>query len=350
MMKLKQIAAARHAKTRRDIIRGLVGVGLSASAMSTLSACSALASFGQRSNRTPEVAYIYLYRAGPSRPFVNDFRQALHDLGWFEGQTIGVEIWDAEGSADRLSTILTDLIGRKVDVIVTACTPEAKAAEKITDATPIVVAAAGDLVKAGLAASLAHPGGNVTGVTGMMLDLSAKRIELLKEAFPKIATAAVLWNPERPDNAPELEAMQVEARRQGVQLDSLQVHTPAEIDAAFDMLTHQSVDALLNLGDGLLSSQAARIVNFAAQRRIPAMYENREYPEAGGLMSYGPNFPSLHRRAAGYVDRILKGARPADLPVERPDRFELVVNGATSRTLDLPIPRSVLVLADSVIQ
>jgi putative ABC transport system substrate-binding protein len=328
----------------------MVRVGVSAAALSTLSACGAWSAFRPAPSRPPQVAYVYLYRAGPSRPFVNDFRQGLRDLGWIEGSTIGVEIWDAEGSADKLNAVIADLISRKVDVIVAACTPEAKAAQKQSDTIPIVVAAVGDPVKAGLVASLARPGGNVTGVSAMLLELSAKRIELLREAFPNVSTAAVVWNPERPDNAPEFDAMQAEAQRLGVQLESVQVHTPAELETALETLARRGLDALLNLGDTLLSSQAARIVSFAAQQRLPAMYENREYPDSGGLMSYGPNFPALHRRAAGYVDKILKGARPADLPVERPDRFELVINLGVSQSLDLPIPRSVLVLADSILQ
>jgi putative ABC transport system substrate-binding protein len=297
----------------------------------------------------PEVAYLYLYRAGPSRPFVSDFRQALRDLGWTEGSTIGVEIWDAEGSAEKLSSIVTDLVARKVDVIVAACTPEAKAAQKLTDSIPIVVAAVPDPVKAGLVSTLAHPGGNVTGVSSMMLDLSAKRIALLKEAVPSVSSAAVVWNPDRPDNKPEFDAMQAESQQLGVELQSLQVHTPTELESVLEGLRAARIDALLNLGDTLLSSQAMRIVSFAAQERIPAMYENREYPDVGGLMSYGPNFPVLHRRAANYVDRILKGARPADLPVERADRFEFVVNIGVARGLGLTLSRSLLVSADSVI-
>jgi putative ABC transport system substrate-binding protein len=212
------------------------------------------------------------------------------------------------------------------------------------------MAATGDPVAAGLAKSLAKPGGNVTGVSGMMLELSAKRLALLKEAFPKVSTATVLWNPGRPDNKPEVSAMQAAARELSVRLDSQEVRTPQELADALDLLPTTGTQAILNSGDTLLSNQGPKIVAFAAQRRLPTLFESRSFVDKGALMSFGPNFPTLHRRAADYVDKILKGAKPGDLPIEQPSKFELVINMKTAKALGFAIPQSLLVRADEVIR
>jgi putative ABC transport system substrate-binding protein len=304
----------------------------------------------QQPKPIPRVAYVYIFKEGPSAPFAEAFRQRLRELGWVIGQTITIEVYDADGNPDKLNAIMRDLTNSKVDVIVTACTPEAKVAVKYTSTIPIVMAATGDPVAAGLVSNLAKPGGNVTGVSAMLLDLSAKRLAILKEAFPKVSHATVLWNPGRPDNQPEVAAMQTAASALGVRLDSQQVRTPAEMADALDLLPATGSQAILNAGDMLLSNQSSRLVAFAAKQRLPALYENREYVDLGGLMSFGPNFPMLHRGAAEYVDKILKGAKPGDLPIQQPTKFEFVVNMKTAKALGFTIPQAVLLRADEVIQ
>ena len=304
----------------------------------------------QSGSRVATVAYVFLFSEGPSAPFPAAFRGRLSELGWVEGRNIRVDVYDAGGSPEKLAVIMQRLVEDKVDVIVGACTPEAKAALRVTRSIPIVMAATGDPVAAGLVDSLARPGGNVTGVSGMLLELSAKRLELLKVAFPAVARATVVFNPERPDNPPEVRAMQVAASKLAIKLDSMNVRTRTELAEALDFMSVGATQALLNVGDPLLSNQAQVLVDFAASRRLPALYENREFVDKGGLMSYGPNFPSLHRRAADYVDKILKGAKPADLPIEQPTKFELVVNLRTAKKLGFTIPQLLLLRADEVIQ
>jgi len=302
-----------------------------------------------QSTKVPRVAYVWIFTEGPSAPYADAFRERMRDLGWIDGKTVSLEMHDAQGSPEKLDAIMRQLVDSKADVIVTACTPEAKAAAKLTSTIPIVMAATGDPVAAGLATSLARPGGNVTGVSAMMVDLSAKRLALLKEAFPKAANATVLWNPGRPDNKPEIVAMQAAAQTLNMRLESQEVRTPQEVSDALDVMP-TGTQAILNAGDTLLSNQGPKIVAFAAKRRLPTLFESRSFVDQGGLMSFGPNFPALHRRAADYVDKILKGARPGDLPIEQPSRFELVINQKTAKALGFTIPQSLLVRADDVIQ
>jgi putative ABC transport system substrate-binding protein len=273
----------------------------------------------------------------------------MTELGWIDGKNIVIEYRNAEGSPEKLAAIMRELVDSRVDVIVAACTPEANAAVKVTQTIPIVMAATGDPVAAGLVKSFARPGGNVTGVSAMLLDLSAKRLALLKETFPNITVATVLWNPGRPDNKPEVAAMQSAARELNVRLDSQEVRTPQEVTDALDVMPAQT-QAILNAGDTLLSNQSAKIVAFATKRRLPTLFENREFVDQGGLMSFGPDFPSLHRRAADYVDKILKGAKPGDLPIEQPTKFQLVINLKTAKALGFTIPESVLVRADDFVR
>jgi putative ABC transport system substrate-binding protein len=338
------------ALTRRQFLRRLAGLGVSAVGLTVLADCQGLPAAVPTPTETPLVAYLWLWRSGPTRPFSDSFLQALRDLGYVEGQNITIDMRDAEGSTERLEEFVAELVDDGVDVIVVPCTPEVRVAQKVTDSIPIVFAAAGDPVKAGIVDSLARPGGNVTGLSAVLLEQSAKRMDLLKEAFPHVSRAAVLWNPARPDNEPEFQVMAAAAQTLGVELLSLEVHQPEDFEAAFQAIIDANADAVLNLGDTLLSNVGPRIVNFSEQHQLPALYENREYVDHGGLMSYGPNFPELHRRAAGYVDKILKGASPAELPVERASRFEFVINLEAAEAIGVTIPESVLAQADDVVR
>lgn len=244
---------------------------------------------------------------------------------------------------------MRQLVRDKVDLIVATCTPEAKAASAVTKTIPIIMTSTGDPVKAGLVQSFARPGGNITGTSTMSLTLSSKRVALLKEAFPAVSRMTVLWNPDRPDNAAELEVMQAAAIKLGLKLRSAQVRTLAELDTELDAIGWDGTQALLNAGDNLVSGSVRQIVARTAKLKMPALFEDRIYVEAGGLMSYGPDLRKLHRRAAEYVDKILKGARPGDLPIEQPTHFELVINRKAADALGIAIPRSVLLQADEVI-
>lgn len=307
------------------------------------------AALAQRTKALPRVAYVWIFSEGPSAPYVAAFTERMRQNGWIDGNTVRLEMHDAQGSAEKLDAIMRQLVDSHVDVIVTACTPEAKVAVKYTNAIPIVMAATGDPVAAGLVKSLGKPGGNVTGVSAMLLDLSAKRLDLLKEAFPNVAHATIFWNPARPDNKPEVAAMQTAAQALDMRLDSQEVRTAQDVSDALDVMP-PTTQAILNAGDPLLINQGPRIIAFAAERKMPTLFESRWFAEHGGLMSFGPNFPALHSRAADYVDKILKGAKPGDLPIEQPAKFELVINLKTAKALDLPIPQSLLVRADEVIR
>jgi len=304
-----------------------------------------------QARKQARIAYVYIFKEGPSAPQVNAFRARMSQLGWTDGQNYVLDVRDADGNFDRLNAIMKELVDSKVDVIVAACTPEGKAAARHTSTIPIVLAATGDPVMAGLVPNLARPGGNVTGVSAMLLELSAKRLALLKEAFPKVTRATILWNPGRPDNEPEVKAMQAAGRSLGITLESQPVRSRTELADFLDLLPTTKTEALMNSGDTLIGgAQMVPIVEAAAKMRIPALYEAREWVDQGGLMSFGPNFPTLHARAAEYVDKILRGAKPGDLPIEQPSRFEFVVNLKTARAMGWTIPQSVLARADEVIR
>jgi putative ABC transport system substrate-binding protein len=304
----------------------------------------------QDTKRVPRIAYVYLYKLGPSGPFASAFEERLRELGWIDGKTIQIAYRDAQGDGEKLAAIMQELVDSKIDLIVATCTPEARAAKKATSTIPVVVAATGDPVKSGLVASWARPGGNITGVSASLLDLSAKRMQVLNEVAPKISRATVLWNPIRGDNAIEVEVMQEAARKLGIELKSQQVRDREEIELTLDAMTRDGTQAFTETGDPFIYVYGPHLIDFAARRRLPAIYDNRFFVDAGGLMSYGPNLPTLHRRAAEYVDRILKGAKPADLPFEQPTKFELVINLKTAKALGLTIPKSVLLRADDVIR
>jgi putative tryptophan/tyrosine transport system substrate-binding protein len=282
--------------------------------------------------------------------YVEVFRQGLRDLGYVEGQTIALESRDTEGSYERLLPLVGELVRLPVDVLVVGGTTAVRTAQQATQTIPIVMAFSGDPVGTGLVASLARPGGNVTGLSLMALELSGKRLALLQEAVPGVTRVAVLRHPDNPATGLTLRETEVAARGLGMQMHSLEVRTLPEVARAFHTMTREGAEALIVLPSGFFTVHRTAIVEVAAKSRLPAIYQEREYVEVGGLMAYGPNFADLYRRAASYVDKILKGAKPADLPVEQPTTFELVINLKTAEALGLTIPPSLLLQATEVIR
>src|SRR5262245_15334965 len=285
--------------------------------------------------------------AFPTSARYDSFRQKLRDLGYIEGENISIEIRYAEGKEDRLSDFAAELVKLKVDVIVTSTVPGVLAAKNATSTIPIVFWAVFDPVRAGLVSSLARPGGNITGLSILNPELDGKRLELLKETFPKITKVAYLRD------AGSLRAgtaMQEAARALGLQLQYLDLRSAKDFDGAFKAVLKERAQALTTSAVPIISMNQQRIVDFAAKNRLPAIYPYSEFIDAGGLMFYGVSFSDLFRRAATYVDKILKGAKPGDLPVEQPTKFELVINLKTARQIGLTIPPTVLGRADRVIK
>ena len=278
------------------------------------------------------------------------FQQGLRELGYVEGQNIAIEYRFAEGRPERLPVLAADLVRLKVAVIVTGSPPAPEAAKRATSTIPIVFAVIGDPVAQGLVASLAWPGGNITGLANLAQEVVGKQLELLKEVAPKVSRVAVLQNPSNHAHLFVLRQAEGAARALGVQLHILQARTPPEIEAAFAAMSRQRAGGVVVLRDTLFLTQRTQIAALAAKSRLPAVYGLREEAEAGGLMAYGANVLLMYRRAATYVDKILKGVKPADLPVEQPTKFELVINLKTAKALGLTIPQSLLQRADEVIQ
>ncbi len=278
------------------------------------------------------------------------FRQELKALGYVEGQNLAIEYRSAEGKAERFPELAAELVRRQVDLIITRGTPAAIAAKKTTATIPIVMAASGDPIGTGLVSHLARPGGNVTGLSSVITELAGKRLELLREAFPAFSRVGLLWNPTNPTARNDWREADAAARALGVIPSSLEVRKSEDFGPAFEAARKQRVDVIVVILDGLIQNHQRQIVDLARRHRLPDVYASREFPEAGGLMSYGVSYPDLYRRAAIYVDKILKGAKPADLPVEQPTKFELVVNLKTAKALGLAIPQSLLVRADQIIE
>ena len=274
----------------------------------------------------------------------------MREHGYVEEQNITLEPRYAEGKIERLAGFAAELVRLKADVIVVGSTPGIIAVKNTTGAIPIVMVTTGDPVAGGLVASLARPGGNITGLTALGQELSGKRLELLKEAVPKVSRVAVLSNPTNPDSGMSLKGMELAARALGVQFRVQEVHDPAELDKAFQATTREGAKALMVLPDAMFVSQRERIVTLSAKSRLPAMYPHEEFVDAGGLMFYGASLADMWRRAATYVDKILKGAKPADLPVEQPKKFALIINLKAAKQIGLTIPPNVLVRADRVIK
>jgi ABC-type uncharacterized transport system substrate-binding protein len=297
----------------------------------------------------------YLLSNPAANPHLHEaFRQGLRDLGYVEGRNLVIEYRSAEGKLERLPALAAELVALKVDVIVAGGgTPAALAAKQATKTIPIVFVPLADPVTSGLVTSLARPGGNVTGLSVLLPELVGKCLEQLTRAVPGVSRVAVLW---QPDAYPErtgkdmLKGADVAARALGVRLQFLEARGPADFDRAFSGMTRARAGALTVLTSNMLLGERRRLVDLAAENRLPAVYTWREFVDAGGLMSYGPDLVDSFRRAATYVDKILKGAKPADLPIEQPTKFELVINLKTAKALGLTIPQSVLLRADRVIE
>jgi putative ABC transport system substrate-binding protein len=283
------------------------------------------------------------------RPWDGLFR-GLRDHGYVEGQNLIIERRYSEGQGERWPELASELVGLKVDAIVVSTTPAALAAKKATSTIPIIIATAFDPVGAGLAASLARPGGNVTGLGLFIPEVSAKGLTLLKEAVPSLTRVAVLWNAANPALALVWRDVETTARAAGLVLHPEQVSEPQDFEAAFVAIAQERPGGLLVLVDALLSQYKSQIVEFTIHEHLPAVFQFREFAELGGLMSYGPNLPDMFRIAANYVDRVLKGAKPADLPIEQPTKFELVINLKTAKALSIEVPTSLLLRADELIE
>src|SRR6266852_4095046 len=306
---------------------------------------SPLAADAQPSTTVPRIGLL----APDATPW-EPLRIGLRDLGCVEGKSIALEERNSEGRNERLSDLASELVRLNVNIIVTWGTPATLAAKQATTTIPIVMASAGDPVRSGLVSSLAHPGGNVTGLTVLGPDLAAKRLELLKEAVPTMTGVAFLWNPANPDQKSSLNEVQAGARVLGVTLHSVEARSREELERSLAAMKQNRPSALLMTADAVHQRYIGRIVAFALENRLPAMYQLKEAVDRGGLMSYGASLPDLGRRAATYVDKILKGAKPGDLPVEQPTKFELVINLKTARALGLSIPPLLLGRADQVIE
>ena len=316
----------------------------------TLCALLFVATFHAEAQQTKKVPRIGYLSSGFRSFHTEAFRQGLRELGYVEGKNITIEYRDAEGKIERYSDLASDIVSLKVDVIFVASTPGALAAKNATKTIPIVFTSVGDPVGSGLVASLARPGGNITGLSTLAPDLSGKALELLKETVPKVSRVAVIRNPDNPGKTHSLRETEVAARAFGLQLQPLEVRGPSDIEPAFQAARREQAGGLIVLRDVVTVGQTKRIVELALKNRLPTIYNDRDFVDAGGLMSYGPNMSDLFRRAAVYVDKILKGAKPADLPVEQPTKFEFIINLKTAKQIGLTIPPNVLARADKVIK
>jgi len=305
----------------------------------------------QQPKKVPRIGYLSVSSPSAMSTRTEAFRQGLRELGYVEGKNIVIEWRSAEGKRDRLPSLAAELVRLKVDIIVTAGPPATRSAKEATVTIPIVFAQDGDPVASGFVASLARPGGNITGLSTLAPELSGKRLELLKEIVPRLSRVAVLGNSTNPANAQVLKETELAAGVFGVKLQYLDVLDPKDIETAFRAASKGRADAvLMTVSGGVVLSQRTQVVELAAKSRLPAMYIIREYVETGGLMSYGVSLIDLDRRAATYVDKILKGAKPADLPVEQPTKFEFIINLTAAKQIGLTIPPNVLVRADKVIR
>jgi len=308
-----------------------------------------LAARAQQPGKLPTIGFLVAGTPSSHGQWVAAFVQRLRELGWIEGRTVAIEYRWAEGRTERAAEIAAEFVRLKVDIIVTSATAAVVAAKQVTSVIPIVFAAAGDPVGTGLVASLARPGGNITGLSVQQPDVAAKRLELLREVVPGLRRLAILGNVGGPAVVLDMREVQAAARTLGLEVIPLEVRRGEDIAPALESLKGRA-EALYVVIDPLVGTHRIRINTWTLAARLPTMHGSGEYVEAGGLMSYGPNFPDLFRRAADYVDKILRGANPGDIPVEQPTKFALVINLTTAKALGLEIPDKLLALADEVIE
>jgi putative ABC transport system substrate-binding protein len=309
-----------------------------------------LAAGAQQPAKMPRVGLLSTFSPSETMPWHQALRQGLRDLGWVEGENIAIEYRYAEGRLDRLPALAADLVRLNVDLIFTDTTSPAVAAKNATRTIPIVVASASELVEIGLAQSLARPGGNITGLDQIAPELGGKRLELLREIVPKLSSVLVLWNPLNKTSTRNWNELQLPAGQLGLSLHSLEVRNADELDKAFEVSTTMRTDALAILPEPVFVANLKRIADFAAKNRLPSIFHLREFADAGGLITYGPDRSDLFRRAAAYIDKILKGAKPTDLPIQLPTKFELVINLKTAKAMGLEIPPTVIARANEVIE
>ncbi len=330
--------------SRRAFVGSLAALAMSPTFMFTLQSAYA------QQPASPRRIGVLLGGSSHEEKVQQAFRQGLLDAGYVEGRDVVIEWRSADGDYTRLPQMAADLVQSRVDVIVVRSTPAAEAAKRATSTIPIVLAIVADPIVTGLVASFSHPGGNVTGLSAMTEDLSAKRLQLLKEALPRLTRVAVLWNPDTAFHKGVIEQLKASAPSLSIKLKFVSAQTPEEFDAAFSAMKQARVQALYVIEDALFFTNRKTLVRLASNARLPIVYWIKEFAEDGGLMSYGASYADLMRRSAGYVDKILKGAKPGDLPIEQPTKFELVVNLKTARAFGITIPQSILVRADEVIR
>ena len=315
-----------------------------------LAACLGSLCFAAAADAQPRRIGVLLVAWSVESNMAQAFREGLRDAGYVEGRDLEIEWRSAGGDYDRVPQLVADLVKDQVEVIVVNGTVGTRAAKRATSTIPIVMALVADPIGSGFVADLAHPGGNITGNTIMSPELSAKRLQLLKQAVPQATRIAVLWNPDSPYSQKLIEELKAAAPSLSIELKFIGTRTPEEIGPGFLSVSRVHAQALYVIEDPLFDAHRTRVLKLASKARLPVSYWARPWPKEGGLMSYGPTYTDLFRGLAGYVDKILKGAKPGDLPVEQPTKFELVVNLKTAKTLEITIPESILLRADEVIQ
>lgn len=308
------------------------------------------AAVAQQPGKVPRVGFLTAFSPSDYPAWRKEFRQGLQDLGYTEGQNIVVEYRYANGRPERLPSLAAELVRLRMDIVAAETTPANLAMKQATTTIPIVMTLVADPVGSGLVSSLARPGGNITGLSLQLPDIVPKRLQLLREVVPTVSRVAILWNAASPITPPQFRAAEAAAPALGMQLESLGVRTPADFEGAFQTAARRHVGALLILDDFFLASHSAKLAALAVKSRLPAMAGVDGFPEAGVLINYGPNFAAITRRSVTYIDKILKGAKPGDLPIEQPTNFELVINVNTAKTFGLTIPPALMLRAHRVIE
>jgi putative tryptophan/tyrosine transport system substrate-binding protein len=325
----------------RQVVATLLFIGIGGTSLGV---------FGQNSSKMHRIAFINVGPAAPNKPYLEAFQSGLRDAGYVEGKNIIVDYRWADGRVDRLPGLVQEILALKPDVVVSTGGPPTILALKAATQSVPVVFITGDPINEGIVSSLARPGGNLTGFSVLAEELEGKRLELLKLVLPKTTRIGIIWNPAQPTSANSIRAMESAAGRLGLSIQSWPARDAVSLDQALAAAATAKVDALVLLADAVLGFERARIVEFASRSQLPGIYFWREFVEIGGLMSYGTNLSAMYRRTASYVDKILKGTKPGDLPIEQPTTFEFVINSGTAKALGIAIPPSVLMRADEVIQ